>query len=189
MQLAWGAVVGSTAFLVGYFVTWILAGSKAASITVGGPLGGAVPDWKVVLWLFYDSHFVGTRTPRIFGPDGGLWGGGDIIDTVGAFGVEYLFAVPILILALGGAIMAIRSGVATPQDGFRTGLKIAVGYIAVVMLALFVATEGGIAPSPLRAVVIAGLVYPVVFGALGGLIVGFFRDETGEKQPDPAVRS
>lgn len=186
--LARGTGVGAVAFLLGYLVTWILAGAKAAGTTVGGVLIGSVPEWKVVLWMFYDSHFVGTRTPEVFGPGGGLLGGGDLVDTVGAFDAEYLFAVPVVLLLLAGATVAARSGAATPRKGFFAGLTVAVGYLAIAVLGLFVATEGGIAPSPLRAIVIAGVVYPVVFGALGGLTVGLFGDGAGEEHRGAVVR-
>lgn len=174
LPLGLGTAVGALAFLFGYVATWILAGTKAANLTTGG----SVPDWKVLLWLFYDSHFVGTHTPEVRGPGGGLWGGGELIDTVGAINAEYLFAVPIVLLLIAGATVAARTGVTTLRDGLEAGLTITIGYLLVAILALFPASAGGIAPSPVRAIMIAGIVYPVVFGAIGGFTAAFLRDTT-----------
>jgi hypothetical protein len=185
--LARGTAVGAIGFVLGYLVTWILAGAKAANLAVQGPFGGSVPDWKAVLWVFYDSHFVGTRTPQVFGPGGGLWGGGDLIDTVGLLGVEYLYAVPVIVLLIAGAVVATLVGSTSPRQGMIAGMTLAVGYLAVTVLALFVATQGGVAPSPLRAVVIAGVVYPVALGAIGGAVAGLYRRATVERRGEPAV--
>lgn len=165
-----GAGAGLAAALLGYVATWITAGREATRLTVGGPFGGSVPDWRAVLWLCYDSHSVGTRTPEVFGPGGDLWGGGELVDTVGLLGVEFLYAVPVAVLLLAGVAVASAAGVADLRAGVVTGLAVAVGYLPAVVGGLFLASQGGVAPSPLRAVVVAGLVYPVAFGAAGGAL-------------------
>lgn len=170
-----GTAGGAIAFALGYLGTWVLAGTKAANVTAYGPFGGAIPDWKALFWLLYDAHFVGTRTPEVFGPGGSLWGGGDLVDTAALLGVESLYVVPVVILVVAGAVLATRAGVPTPRGGAIVGATLAVGYLAAVVLGLFPTTHGGIAPSPLRAIVIAGIVYPVVFGAIGGALAGFYR--------------
>lgn len=170
-----GTIAGGVTFLLGYLATWILAGTKAATITATGPFGGSIPDWKAVLWLFYDSQFVGTRTPTVTGPDGALWGGGELVDTVNVLGVEYLYAVPVVLLVAAGATVAMTTNAMTPRNGLLAGITVTIGYLALTVLGLFAATAGGIAPSPLRALVVAGIVYPVVFGAVGGAVVGLYR--------------
>ncbi|MEF8901463.1 MAG: hypothetical protein V5A25_09605 [Halovenus sp.] len=171
-----GAVGGGVAFLLGYLVTWILAGSKVASATVSGPFGSAVPDWKALLWVFYDSQFVGTRTPTVTGPDGALIGGGDLLDTVSLLGVEYLYVVPIVLLVAAGVAVTATTDATTARDGLEAGITVTIGYLLLAVLGLFVAAEGGIAPSPLRTAVVAGIVYPVAFGALGGAITGYIKN-------------
>lgn len=183
-----GAVAGGVTFLLGYLVTWILAGTKAANITATGPFGGSIPDWKAVLWLFYDSQFVGTRTPTVTGPDGALWGGGELIDTVSLLGVEYLYAVPIVLLVGAGVAVASTTDATTPRDGLMAGITVTAGYFGLTVLGLFVASESGIAPSPLRALVVAGVVYPIAFGALGGAVTGLYRSRASETQAGSATR-
>jgi hypothetical protein len=182
------AAAGVVVFVFGYLVTWILAGAKVANLFVGGPFGGSVPDWKATLWVFYDSHFVGTRTPRVFGPDGGLWGGGDLVDTVSLLDVEYLYAVPVVLLLVAGAVVASWAGATSPREGLFAGGTIVSGYVVAVILGLFAGSQGGVAPDTLRAVAIAGVVYPIAFGALGGAVAGLVADETSEARGDAATR-
>jgi len=176
-----GAAGGVIAFAFGYLITWVLAGTKAASITGYGPFGGAIPDWKALFWLLYDAHFVGTRTPEVFGPGGFFLGGGDLLDTVSLLGVEYLYLVPVVVLVVAGAVLATRADVPTPRDGAIVGATLAIGYLAAVILGLFPTTQAGIAPSPPRALVIAGIVYPIVFGAIGGGLAGFYRQRVASR--------
>lgn len=185
MMLLRGAGWGATAYVLGYLVTWILAGTRAANATDWWPLGGSIPEWKAVLWVFYDAHFVGTRTPEIVGPGGNVWAGGDLIDTVGLLGVEYLYAVPVLALLAVGARAAMLAGAATPREGLMAGTTVAIGYLALVVAGLFAGSHGGIAPSPLRALAIAGVVYPVAFGGIGGAVAGLYRRNAGSGDGGP----
>lgn len=185
--LGTGALAGVLAFLVGYLVTWVTAGTRAASVTVTGPFGSGVPDWRAVLWVFFDGHFVGTRTPQVFGPDGALWGGGELVDTVSLLDVTYVYAIPPLVLAVAGAAVALHLRSETPRAGVQAGLTVGIGYLVAVVLALFVATQGGIAPSPLRALVVAGIVYPVAFGGLGGFVAVLVTTRTSGERSSPAA--
>lgn len=182
-----GTVGGLGAFLVGYFVTWILAGTRASGTVVGGVFGGAVPDWRALLWVFFDSHFVGTRTPQVFGPDGELLARPYLVDTVGTLGLEFLYLVPVVLTLAAGALAAF--GVArTPREGFRAGLTVVVGYLVAVLVGLFVASSGGVGPSPIRALVVAGFVYPLVFGGLGGFLAIRFGSRRLDTGGEVAIR-
>lgn len=184
-----GTVAGASAFVVGYAVAWIFAGTRASGLTVTGPFGGGgVPDWRALLWLFYDSHFVGTRTPELFGPGGDRLAGGELVDTVALLGVEFLYAVPVLVLLLAGVALAQWAGAAGPRVGALAGGAVAAGYLLAAVAGLFVATQGGVAPSPLRAVVVAGVVYPVAFGAAGGFAAGLLGERAEEERRESAAR-
>lgn len=165
-----GALAGVLSFLAGYVSTWLLAGAQAANLSVTGPFGGSVPDWKAVLWVYFDAHFVGTETPRVVGPGGVPWGGGDLVDTVGLLGVEYVYLVPLIVLILAGAATASRMGNRTGREATVRGMMVVVGYLPAAVLGLLLGTESGVAPSALRAVVLAGFLYPIACGAVGGYL-------------------
>lgn len=164
-----GFGVGVLTFAVGYLITWIVAADDAARITNGGPFGSNIAEWKQVLWVFFDSHFVGTQYPRIVDQGGAVIGGGQIVDTVTALGIEYMYVVPVVFLVGAGATVATLVDASTPRDGMVAGMTVVTGYFLGVLAGVFLGSAGGIGPSPIRAVVIAGLVYPIAFGGLGGV--------------------
>lgn len=186
--LALGALSGAGAFVAGYVLTWILAGTRVTQLTVGGPFGSAVPDWRAILWVFYDSHFVGTGTPRIIGPGGDVGGSGRLVDTVGLLGVEYLYVVPPLVLLAAGGALAWRLGASDAREGVRAGIRLVPGYFVLVVLGMMIGQQTGVGPSPLRAVVVAGVVYPVAFGAFGGVVASMFGRESPDAGGQQVVR-
>lgn len=169
-----GLVGGATAFVLSLVVIVVTAGVAVTRLPQMNSLGGSVPEWKATLWVFFDAHFVGTRTVEVFGPDGSLWSGGKLVDTVGLLEIEYLFAVPVLVLAIVGGFTAYWLGCSEGRQGMMTGMTLVVGYLPLVLLGLLVSVHFGTGPSPLRAIFIAGIVYPVLFGAVGGFLAGHF---------------
>lgn len=55
------------------------------------------------------------------------------------------------------------------------------------VLGLFVATRCSVASSPLRALVIAGLVYPIAFDVVGGALAGLYRRATADSRGKATV--
>jgi len=176
-RLARGAMAGVTAWLAGYLVAYVW---KAAEVSeaLGGIgfvsrlLGGeSVPVWKGVSWLFLNAHFVDVRFPNVAG-------GTRMVNLVtGGDGPLALVAVPALALAAAGALVAYdRRG--SLLDRATAGATVAAGYlplsVAVALLATHAIGDTGaaIAPDPVTAVLLAGLVYPLAFGALGGAASG-----------------
>lgn len=173
-------VAGVAAFALGYLVTWVVAGGQAAELTVAGPLGGAVTDWKAVAWVFFDSHFVGTLSPTMVGP-GGQTAGGQVFDTVALLDVTYCYLVPPLVLFATGAAVAWLAGATGAREGLMTAAGMTVGYLGLAALLLLLSSERGFTPSPLRAVLIAGVLYPAAFGSLGGASAGALADGSTER--------
>jgi hypothetical protein len=177
-----GTAAGAVAFVVGYLLAYA-TGVGAANALLNGFLpyrdAGAhlAPAWKVAGWLFYDAHFAGTLI------------GGQTTVLVSQASVEYLFLVPPALLLLAGGAVAIASGAEGPRAGFVAGLTVTVGYALLAVLGLLVVQWAGIGPLALRALVIAGVVYPVAFGAAGGALVGVVRAGSGaERGIERAVR-
>jgi hypothetical protein len=140
------------------------------------------PSWtEGRMWFFFSSHFVELSVEA-------TGNSGQIVEQNYGLFEETDNAIPSIIyrlvpvFLLTGVGYLYTSGNVTPharlQDGVRTGSLIMAGYLpAVVVIALFSkhATEIDRArvvyEIPLgSAVPIAGIVYPLVFGALGGYI-------------------
>lgn len=176
----YGGAGGVAAYLLGYLLTYVWKASAVAEalrgINVIASLLGAeaIPAWKAVGWLFYNAHFVATRVPAP--------GGSAMVDFVarsddGALVALYLLIPAFLLLAgfVAGRIGGTEDGIAT---GAVRGAAVAIGYfpLAVVGGSVFAHSIGNtgakIAPDFVTAVLLAGLVYPLVFGAVGGAVAG-----------------
>jgi hypothetical protein len=87
-----------------------------------------------------------------------------------------LFVVPPALRFAAGLALGRYHGVETPGDGAVTGLGVVPGYLllALVGVFLFSITAGPASgrPDPVLGVVLAGIVYPAVFGALGCAAAG-----------------
>ena len=175
--LARGAVAGVAAWLLGYLVTYVwqaeavseaLRGLGVVSRLLGGE---AVPAWKGVAWLFLNAHFVATRVPTIAG------GTRTTNFATGEGGSVALLALPVLVLVVTGFLAAWgrRGGVTAAA---AAGATLVVGYLPLSAAAAFATThaigdtQAAISADPVTAVLLAGAVYPAVFGAVGGAAAG-----------------
>lgn len=146
--------------------------------------------------LFYNAHFVDVITPR--GPGspsfrsnvllaehtnattgfGGITGGEVEITLVGLpIPPVLFFAVPVLLLGVGGYMINERSGrgAPTPETAVLSGSAVALGYLPLVAVGAAMIRFRN--PQILfgkidfvGAISIAGIVYPVVFGGIGGYV-------------------
>jgi len=170
-----GAAAGVVAYLLGYLVTYAWqAPSVDESLQginfVASLLGGqTVPTWKAVGWLFYNAHVVATRVPTV--------GGGErvvnFLDAADDGSLVLLYALVPVLLVLAGAAVARYGKADRPGTAAAAGASVVVGYfpLAVVGEFAFAHTfaEGvRVAPDPVTAVALAGIVYPAFFGAVGG---------------------
>jgi hypothetical protein len=158
-----GAAVGVGTFLLGYVVTFLTATNAGTSAARAfEPLARAggrfVPDWKAAGWLFLDSHQVGLQFD------------GRHLNFVSFAGVEYLILVAPILLVVAGALVARWSASDTRRQGLVDGATVAIGYLVFVAVFATLVQHANVRPRLLRSVVIAGVVYPVVFGGLGGFL-------------------
>ncbi|MGM0718125.1 MAG: transporter [Halobacteriota archaeon] len=174
-MVVYGVIVGITGYVVGYLLTYATAASAVKRAVRGTvPLNDAgaafAPAWKAVGWVFYDAHLVGTRVPNTSGH----------IDLVGHSEVQFLYLVPPLLLVVAGGSVAYFTRVKDPKAGVQAGLMIAIGYLPFAIIGAILVSFVGIQPDLLRAAVVAGIVYPVAFGAIGGGLVGVLRADRRE---------
>ncbi|WP_336036673.1 transporter [Halobacterium yunchengense] len=169
-----GVVTGVLAYAVGYVLTYLwqadaVRDSLEAYNAIVEFLGGdPVPAWTAVGWLYYNAHNVAVTHPAL--------GGGRVSRNFIADGNApvLLYLLPPLLLAVAGFAVARRAGAATASDGARAGGTVAAGYVllAVVGLVAFRYSAGGATMHVDYAlgVLLAGLLYPLGFGALGGAL-------------------
>jgi hypothetical protein len=78
-----------------------------------------------------------------------------------------------VLLLVAGLLLARVAGADTPADGAGAGAGVVVGYLPPALAGAIVFSHGGsIAPDLVTAVLLAGVVYPVVLGGVGGALAG-----------------
>jgi len=145
-----GAGVGAAAWVVGVVLTFIIGQlgiSQGLSFLIAmAPIQGSLLAYQ------------GIHTWFISGTGGG-----------GIFMI--LTLVPILILIGAGYYVASQE---RGDNGFMTGASVAAGYLAMTVLGLVILlVMGGGAINIVDAligIILAGVVFPVVFGGIGGLV-------------------
>lgn len=148
-----------------------------SSVPLGDLLGGVPPTWTVAGWLFHNVQFAPTSVPAADGVVGSAALTNENLATAvgGRFFVLYLL-VPLLLVAAGYFVA--RTGDTYGARGeLYGGASIALGYVFVAVVGAFVfsadAANSGVVASPAGIpTVFLGLVYPLVFGGLGGALAG-----------------
>ncbi|WP_247003072.1 hypothetical protein [Halosolutus gelatinilyticus] len=168
------AGAGILAAAVGYLVTYALVASD-----VRAEFGGNVAEWKGVAWYSYSAHLVDVEVS-------GVLGGTESVNFIAQYGsssATALYVVPPLVLAIAGAALAYRWDVRTIGEAVLTGAPVTIGYGLVAGLGAVVAetsaswtifgieARGSIAPELLPAIVLAGVLYPLVFATAGAIVV------------------
>lgn len=178
--LLYGFLTGVGSFVVGYVITYLWGGRDVErslqpietilNLVQAEPVG----TWRVVAWLFYSAHFVDTRISSSLGPVETTM----YIDLVreGSGNLEVLYIVPPILLIMSGFLLVTQLKVADVTDGAIFGAAVTIGYVLVAAGGLVVFAYGGTRPDPLPAIVVAGIVYPIVFGAAGGALAATVRN-------------
>ncbi|GGM54897.1 hypothetical protein J2752_000693 [Halarchaeum rubridurum] len=174
------AVTGVVAFALEYLVVYLwqanrvrenLQGLNAVIELLGGQ---GIPAWKVVGWLLYNAHFVDVTRPAL--------GGGRAATNLIAGGnaPQLLYVLPPLFLLVAGVVLVRYVGLDTPRDGALCGTVVSLGYAIPAWAGVFavrVTSDGTwMGPAVVLGLVLAGVVYPVVFGALGGALAALTSD-------------
>ena len=174
-RLAAGTVAGLVAFVLAYVLVYALTISTVQDSLLTGfaeAFGGENPAWKIVGWILFNAQFV-TTTITVDVP---LLGGTDAVNFIAESDSlsPVLYVVPPALLAAAGLAMARLTGASDAGEALKTGPTVALGYlpasiVGAFLFAVSVGSESGGSPTLLTAVVLAGVVYPVVFGGLGAV--------------------
>lgn len=169
-----GAIAGAGAYLLGYVFTYLLVGSdirESALNQVFQAFGGQDLTYQAVGWVFYNAHFVSTVVDvPIFGETINLISRSETVS-------PGLYLLPVLLLFAAGLAVGRRRSVSTDAaEAAKAGATVVAGYLPLAAIGafLFQVQEGSSTAGPdlLLAVVVAGLVYPLVLGALGCVVAG-----------------
>lgn len=169
-KLSVGWVVGVLAWTFSYAVTFFLYRSEIEGTIVSQ----AVDTSQIVGLLFFNAHTVPAELvhPYDLSTHNFLAAGA---------ASPILYVLPPIVLTLAGLFIAFRVE-STRQFGrnIQAGSTIVVGYAVCSLLGVivFTATSGDtqFRPALPGALLLAGILYPLVFGALGGAIASFARN-------------
>jgi len=170
------AVAGAVAFGLTYVLVYALTISTVRESLFTGiaeAFGDEGAAWKVVGWLFFNAHFVTTNVSI----DIPLLGGTDAVNFIAESDSlsAVLYLLPPALLTAAGLATARVAGAVETARAVRIGPAVTLGYLplSVVAASLFTVRIGensSGSPTLLTAVVLAGLVYPAVFGTLGAVV-------------------
>lgn len=167
-----GVAGGLLAYLLSYVLTYAVASGPirdSLASTVVEFLTGDPQVWKLAGWVLYNAHFVDVIVP-------GLLGGGNAVDFIAASDAlsGVLYVVPPLVLLATGVGVVRAVGVTEAVAGLRAGAAVTMGYLPLVvggaLLFQIGAGDASAGPDLITAVGLAGVVYPAVFGGLGGAL-------------------
>ena len=165
-----GAIAGISAWTLGYVFTFLLVapeidGSLLQEIIQA--VDGDPATHEMVGWVFYNAHFVDTvvRDVPIVGTGTTNFIGGEDGFTL------LLYLIPIAVLFAIGLAVGRAAHPETPGRGLLAGLTVLPGYLLLSVggVFLFEVDAVGITAGPdfLGAILLAGILYPAVFGGAG----------------------
>ena len=165
------AVTGAVAWVLGYVFTYLIVSGDIEESPLNQLIEafeGEQATYEIVGWVFYNAHLVDVSYSGLgpLAPPQNFVGGDGF--------TPFLYVIPPALLVISGLAIARYTGASDVNDGAISGLLVVPGYLVLAALGtvLFSVSVGGVsgAPDLAPAVLIAGLVYPAVFGALGGVV-------------------
>ncbi len=165
-----GVILGTVAWVVGYALT-VALGVGLPAVGAVDVFGGDPPLWQTGAWLFLSTHLAPLALA-------GLTTATNVVVESGG-PLLALAVVPPVAPFLAGVLAVGRVGVPGAAEGAKGGAAVALGYLGPTV-ALGLVLEGTVtvgevayplAPAPV-AVLLVGLVYPAVVGAVGGAVAG-----------------
>jgi hypothetical protein len=162
-----GAAAGVGAWVLSYLCTYIIASGDIQNSLFGRVLEAAeIGVWQVVGWVFFNAHFVNTVV------DLGFFGGG----TTNAVGGEdgftvLLYVVPPLLLLVAGLAVGRYAGASElePAEAALAGVTVTLGYAVLSVAGVFLFATENVTPDVVTGILLAGILYPVVFGGVGAV--------------------
>lgn len=167
-----GAAAGVVAWLLSYLFTYLITSSEIKNSILAQ--FSEIPTWKIVGWVFYNAHFVATDFQVGF-----------LSGTTNAIGGEdgftpLLWVIPPLLLLIAGLAVGRYTG--QTGDTARAavaGVTPVIGYGVLSVVGVFLFATENVKNDPVTGILLAGLLYPIVFGAVGAAIASATAGEGG----------
>lgn len=184
--LAAGA--GALAYLVGFAITYFLLESdirqnmqeQTQAMATLQQYGADPPAvWQGVGWFFYGAHNVQLE---ISAEAAGQSFSQSVPVTQGPVWTPVLYLIPVLALVGAGALATRGSNAPSHGEAAKQGATVIAGYLPLAIAGVFVvawsaevtsgvqSAEVTLRPQLMTAVLLAGIVYPAVFGGIGGYV-------------------
>lgn len=188
--------LGIGAYLVGYLFTYILKGQYAASIAKDAVLrfqatgqdtfvgetnlafllvDSGVDDTTWAGWLFYNAHFVPISAGNF--PNSTPTFVPNLLLITREPLYLLLILVPPLTLSLAGFLIAKSTSRGGTTVSVSSGMSITMGYLPCVLIGAVVFSTTPVdqrvamlAPEFFLSLLVAGMLYPMVFGGIGGWV-------------------
>jgi len=183
-----GVALGAAAFVAGCLF--------AALASHGDVVASSTPAWKEAGWYFYSAHFVDLTTSVDAGAIadsvpvdvGTRTSSTNLVDAADStLGLPYLVP-PTLLAAGGGLLTRSLNTTGDAAHATKTGALVIAGYLPLVLVGVFllehitttalfgteISTRYAVAPAP--ALLLAGIIYPLLFGGLGGAAASALDD-------------
>ncbi|WP_254521463.1 hypothetical protein [Natrinema caseinilyticum] len=184
-----GALTGTLAWIAGYILTYVAAIGDVQSSDQFQALEYAADDSlsvEMIGMLFYNAHNVPIDVPQ-YSILQALEPNHNFVSAEGG-STLLLYVIPVLILLVAGAsvTMYARHDLVSTVDAALTGTTIMIGYLPLVLLGTTVFAidlgKGPMQPDFLLAIGFAGTFYPMVFGAIGG-VIGRYAARVSHEEP------
>ena len=186
LPLVAGAIAGTAAWIVVYVLTALVVLARIDDTELGDisdTVGDDASGIDFIGWVFFNSHFVDTVIEAGFLG----FGGSSTVSFIGGDGfTPLLYLVPVATLVGSGLAVGRSVGVTETADGAVAGALVVPPYLvlsAIGAVVFRVSTEALGAsfsgqPELLPSVLLAGIVFPAIFGAIGGIIAA--NTDTGD---------
>ncbi len=163
--------MGVLAYLAGYLVTFafVLVESDRSSVDTNEYV------FEVVGWLFYNAQFVATETSA-------SGAGMSTTQTENTLAQAMNLTIPRPLWTLAVVVVLVGAGYVaagrTSGPSVAAGAAVVAGYLPLAVAGTFVFTVDetafganvSVAPETIPAILLAGVVFPVVCGAIGGVL-------------------
>jgi hypothetical protein len=169
-----GSIYGATGYVTGYLLTFVLVVIFEGERFVGDLIEGAG-------WIFYNAQFVSIEQRAPPGSRGAinvpsinyLTGDGlGRLDTATIVLPAVIYhAIPVVVFVVAGFLLARSFELSDVATGAKVGASIVFGVVILALGGTFMFEVADmLGPNRFRALVVAGLIYPVVCGGIGGAL-------------------